>query len=107
AGPGPAFLHRSPVISPRARHPATALGHTTHQPSAHAAMLAPVVKGSVIVSADSASHWIAHAAQLALAEPRGPVHLDLPADVAAQAAVPLAANVMPTAAPPPPPAALA
>ena len=96
-----AFLDRSPVIYLSDRHPASALGYTTHQAFDHAAMLAPVVKGSVTVSADSASHWIAHAVQLALAEPRGPVHLDLPADVAARAAVPLAANVMPAAAPTP------
>ena len=96
-----AFLDRSPVIYLSDRHPASALGYTTHQAFDHAAMLAPVVKGSVTVSADSASHWIAHAVQLALAEPRGPVHLDLPADVAARAAVPLAANVAPAAAPTP------
>ena len=30
--------------------------------------------------------FLAHAVQLALAEPRGPVHLDLPADVAGAAA---------------------
>src|SRR5574337_2235357 len=52
------------------------------------------------VSPESASHWIAQAAQLALTEPRGPVHLDVPADVAGREAVPLAASVTP----PPPPA---
>ena len=56
-----AFLDRSPVIYLSYRHPASALGYTTHQAFDHAAMLAPVVKGSVTVSADSASHWIAHA----------------------------------------------
>ncbi len=65
------------------------------------------MKGSVTVTAESASHWIAHAAQLALKEPRGPVHLDLPADVASQAAVPFAASVHPTSAPQPSPADLA
>jgi acetolactate synthase-1/2/3 large subunit len=47
------------------------------------------------VSPESAGHWIAHAVQLALAEPRGPVHLDLPAEVAGAPAVPVAAGVTP------------
>jgi acetolactate synthase-1/2/3 large subunit len=94
-----AFLDRSPLIYLSDRHPAGMLAFTTHQAFDHAAMLAPVIKGSVVISAESASHWIAHAAQLALAEPRGPVHLDLPADVAGQPALPFAARVTP-----PPPA---
>ncbi len=101
-----AFLDRSPVIYVSDRHPGAALDYTTHQAFDHAAMLAPLVKGSVVVSADSASHWIAHAVQLSLAEPRGPVHLDLPADVGGEPAVPLAASVTPAAAPPPSPAEL-
>ena len=91
-----AFLDRSPLIYVSDRHPSAALGFTTHQSFDHAAFLAPIVKGSVTVTAESASHAIAHAAQLALKEPRGPVHLDLPADVASQAAVPFATSVRPT-----------
>ncbi|HUO63068.1 MAG TPA: thiamine pyrophosphate-binding protein, partial [Terriglobales bacterium] len=67
-----AFLDRSPLIYLSDRHPGAALDFATHQAFDHAAFLAPVVKGSVVVTADSASHWIAHAAQLALKEPRGP-----------------------------------
>jgi acetolactate synthase-1/2/3 large subunit len=88
-----AFLDRSPLIYVSDRHPGAALDFATHQAFDHAAFLAPVVKGSVVVTADSASHWIAHAAQLALKEPRGPVHLDLPADVAGRPAVPFAASI--------------
>jgi acetolactate synthase-1/2/3 large subunit len=101
-----AFLDRSPLIYVSDRHPSAALGFTTHQAFDHAAFLTPIVKGSVAVTAESASHWIAHAAQLALKEPRGPVHLDLPADVASQAAVPFAASVQPTPMPQPSPADL-
>src|SRR5215472_16033642 len=101
-----AFLDRSPLIYLSDRHPQAALDYATHQAFAHAAMLAPLVKGSLVVTPDSASHWIAHSVQLALAEPRGPVHLDLPADVAAQPAVPLASSVTPAAAPLPSPADL-
>jgi len=60
-----------------------------------------VVKGSLAVTAESAGHWIAHAAHLAMREPRGPVHLDLPADVAGQPAVPFATTVTPAPLPQP------
>jgi acetolactate synthase-1/2/3 large subunit len=88
-----AFLDRSPLIYLSDRHPGATLDFATHQAFDHAAFLAPVVKGSVAVTADSASHWIAHAVQLALKEPRGPVHLDLPADVANRPVVPFAASM--------------
>jgi acetolactate synthase-1/2/3 large subunit len=94
-----AHLDRSPLLYVSDRHPSSALAYATHQYVDHAAHLGPIVKGSVTVTPDSAGHWVAHAVQLALAEPRGPVHLDLPADVAAAPAVPVAAAVTP--APPP------
>ena len=95
-----AQLDRSPVLYISDRHPAEVLAYATHQYVDHAAHLGPIVKGSVTVTPESAGHWVAHAVQLALAEPRGPVHLDLPADVAGAPAVPVAAAVTP----PPPPA---
>ncbi len=101
-----AFLDRSPLIYLSDRHPDSALAFTTHQRVDHGALLAPIVKGSVIVTADSVSHCVAHAVQLALKEPRGPVHLDLPADVARQAAVPAASNLTPPPCPAPEAAAL-
>ena len=67
-----AFLDRSPLIYLSDRHPRAALDYATHQAFDHAAMLAPLVKGSLVVTPDSASHWIAHGVQLALAEPAGP-----------------------------------
>lgn len=94
-----ARLDRAPMIYLSDRHPDAALAFTTHQTVDHGAHLGPIVKGTVTVGRDSAGHWVAHAAQLALAEPRGPVHLDLPADVAGREAVPAAARVQP-----PPPA---
>ena len=98
-----AFLDRSPLIYLSDRHPGATLGFATHQAFDHAAFLAPVVKGSFAVTAESAGHWVTHAAQLAMKEPRGPVHLDLPADLAGQPALPFAAAAMP--APMPQPAA--
>ena len=96
-----AFLDRSPLIYLSDRHPGALLRFATHQAFDHAAFLAPVVKGSLAVSAESAAHWIAHAAQLAMKEPRGPVHLDLPADIAAEPALPLVASATPAPLPQP------
>jgi acetolactate synthase-1/2/3 large subunit len=92
-----AQLDRSPLLYISDRHPAGVLAYATHQYVDHAAHLGPIVKGSVMVTPDSAGHWVAHAVQLALAEPRGPVHLDLPADVAEAPAVPVATTVTPPA----------
>lgn len=60
----------------------------------HAAAVPPG-KASLGVTVETAAHWIAHASRLAMTEPRGPVHLDIPADVAARPAVPLATSCRP------------
>jgi acetolactate synthase-1/2/3 large subunit len=71
-----------------------------------AGLLAPAVKASVAVEPSSAGHWIAHAAQLSMADPRGPVHLRLGAGVADEPALPVAAACRPAPLPPPEPAGL-
>jgi acetolactate synthase-1/2/3 large subunit len=96
-----AWLDRSPMILFTDRHPTAALAFTTHQLIDHAAMLAPVTKASLTVEPESAAHWIAHAGQLAMKEPRGPVHLEVAADVAGRAAIPVATSVQPSPLPPP------
>jgi acetolactate synthase-1/2/3 large subunit len=96
-----AYLDRSPLIYLSDRHPGATLGFATHQAFDHAAVLGPVVKASLAVTAESAGHWVAYAAQLAMKEPRGPVHLDLPADVAGQPAVPFATTATPAPLPQP------
>ena len=73
---------------------------------ADAGLLAPVVKISVIVEAASAAHWVAHAAQLAMTDPRGPVHLVVGDDVAGEPALPVATSCRPAPLPPPGPASL-
>jgi acetolactate synthase-1/2/3 large subunit len=82
-----AFLDRSPMIYLSDRHPGPALAFTTHQRLDHGALVGPIVKRSATVTADLASQVVVDAVQLALREPRGPVHLDLAADVARQPAV--------------------
>jgi acetolactate synthase-1/2/3 large subunit len=66
----------------------------------------PACKASLGVTAESASHWIAHASRLAMTAPRGPVHLDVPADVAGRPAVPLATSCRPDPLPYPDAASL-
>src|SRR2546428_1749620 len=79
-----AFLDRSPMIYVSDRHPDSALAFTTHQRLDHAALLAPIVKGSVAVTADSAGDQIARPAPPAVAPPPGPGPRDLPAHLAAR-----------------------
>jgi len=95
-----ARLDRSPLIYVSDRHPAGVLQFATHQYVDHGAHVGAIAKDSVSVGADSAAHSVAHAVRLALTEPRGPVHLDLPADVAGRSAVPAATSVTPAPLPP-------
>jgi acetolactate synthase I/II/III large subunit len=73
---------------------------------ADAALLSPVVKASLVLEPASAGHWIAHAANLALSDPRGPVHLAAAASVFDASALPLAASCRPAPLPPAEPASL-
>ena len=66
-----------------------------------AALLAPVVKASLVVEPASAGHWIAHAANLAASAPRGPVHLIVDASTVSESALPVATVCRPGPMPPP------
>jgi acetolactate synthase-1/2/3 large subunit len=66
-----------------------------------ATLLAPVTKASLLAEPASAAHWIAHAAQLALSEPRGPVHIALAASAVDRGALPVATACRPGSPPPP------
>jgi acetolactate synthase I/II/III large subunit len=72
----------------------------------HVARFGLLSKQRLTVEPGSASHWTAHAVQLALTEPRGPVHLDLTVEMAAAHALPIAASASPPGLPAPDPAAL-
>ena len=60
--------------------------------AADARLLEPVTKASLVADAASAAHWIAHAAQLAMAAPRGAVHLAVGADVVSAPTLPVATS---------------
>jgi acetolactate synthase I/II/III large subunit len=102
ATPGPASAMPRPMPAPPGPVVATTRP-AVPDPVDHVAFLGAVTKQSLAVEPASASHWIAHAAQLALNEPRGPVHLDLTAQAAAAIALPVAASTVrqPLAAPDP------
>jgi len=68
---------------------------------ADVALLGPIVKASLVVAAADAGHWIAHAANLALTEPRGPVHVACAAAVAEASALPVATACRPAPLPAP------
>src|SRR5262245_16034020 len=94
-----ALLDRSPMIFLSERRPGASVARSSPQALDHAAHVRPLVKASLRLTVDSASDWLAHASRLALADPRGPVHLDLSSDVARCAALPLALD---TSSPGPP-----
>src|SRR5262249_8471380 len=71
-----------------------------------APLLEPVVKASVVIDPSSAAHWIAHAAQAAVSDPRGAVHVAIADAVAEALAVPVATAVRRAALPPVPADAL-
>jgi len=95
SGVAHARFDRAPVLLLSGCHPEAA----ARQPIDHAAFFAPIVKGSVAIAPESANHWLAHAVHLALRDPRGPVHLDLPADVARRPGLPAATSVTPAPLP--------
>lgn len=78
-----ASLDRAPVVVLTDRHPREALRFTTHQVIDQERLLAPVVKASFLGDARSAAARMKRALRLALANPRGPVHFEVPGDVAA------------------------
>jgi len=82
-----ASLDRAPMIFLTDRHPQAALAYTTHQTIDHATLFAPVCKKSLVLTPDSAPEVLQLALRLSLEEPRGPVHLDLPSDVAGTSAL--------------------
>lgn len=92
-----AWLDRAPLIVVTDRHPEAARAFTTHQTLDQVALFRPVTKASVCVTPESGASAIAEAVRLSLSEPRGPVHLDLPSDVAGKEALPAAPLVVPAA----------
>jgi acetolactate synthase-1/2/3 large subunit len=102
-GVGSAWLDRSPMIALTCNLPTDQLGRRIQMWIDHHKLFAPITKATRRLAAGRIVETVTEAIRLALAEPRGPVHLDLPEDVAlaparetmATPALPLAPSKLP------------
>jgi len=81
-GIGSAFLDRSPMIAITCNLNTDQLGRRLQMYIDHHALFRPITKASLPLRTGNIAKTLADALRIALAEPQGPVHLDLPEDVA-------------------------
>jgi acetolactate synthase-1/2/3 large subunit len=81
-GVGNAFLDRSPMIAITCTLNQAQLGRRIQMWIDHQALFKPITKASVVLRPGRVAAGVAEALRLAMSEPQGPVHLDLPEDVA-------------------------
>src|SRR3954467_15844718 len=81
-GVGNAWLDRSPMIAITCNLNTDQLGRRIQMWIDHHALFRPITKGTFQLKKGEVADTLARAIQLAVSEPRGPVHLDLPEDVA-------------------------
>lgn len=81
-GIGSAFLDRSPMIAITCNLNTDQLGRRLQMYIDHHALFRPITKASLALRAGNIAATLADALRIALSEPQGPVHLDLPEDVA-------------------------
>ncbi len=81
-GVGCAFLDRSPMIAITCNLNSGQLGRRLQMHIDHHALFAPITKTSLALSEGNVAGTVAKAVEISLSEPMGPVHLDLPEDVA-------------------------
>jgi len=81
-GVGCAYLDRSPLIAITCNLNADQLGRRIQMWIDHHALFAPITKATSRLEDGRIAHTVQDAIRIALTEPRGPVHLDLPEDVA-------------------------
>ena len=107
-GVGCAFLDRSPMIAITCNLNRDQLGRRIQMWIDHHALFAPIAKASFRLEDGKIAETVNEAVRIAMSEPRGPVHLDLPEDVAvAPAREPAATSKPATALPAAPDAAIA
>src|SRR6202051_3194105 len=96
-GIGNAWLDRSPLIAITCNLNTDQLGRRMQMWIDHHALLKPITKATLPLRKGEIGATLAAAIALALSEPQGPVHLDLPEDVAlAPANEPMPALAAPT-----------
>ena len=81
-GVGSAFLDRSPMIAITCNLNTEQLGRRIQMWIDHHALFAPITKASFRLEKGKIAETVKEAIRIAMSEPRGPVHLDLPEDVA-------------------------
>ena len=81
-GVGCAYLDRSPLIAITCTLNEAQLGRRIQMWIDHEALFKPISKASFTLRAGSIATTLAEALRIAMTEPHGPVHLDLPEDVA-------------------------
>ncbi|HEY2138341.1 MAG TPA: thiamine pyrophosphate-binding protein [Xanthobacteraceae bacterium] len=81
-GVGCAWLDRSPLIAVTCNLNTDQLGRRIQMWIDHHALFAPITKATLRLAPGSVAETVREAIRIATSEPRGPVHLDLPEDVA-------------------------
>src|SRR5215468_7305363 len=81
-GVGCAYLDRSPLIAITCNLNTDQLGRRIQMWIDHHALFAPITKATFRLEPGKVAATVAEAVRIAMSEPRGPVHLDLPEDVA-------------------------
>ena len=81
-GIGNAFLDRSPMIAITCNLDVAQLGRRVQMHIDHHRLFAPITKATLPLREGAVGETTAEALHIALSEPAGPVHLDLPEDVA-------------------------
>ena len=81
-GVGNAYLDRSPLLAITCNLPTAQLGRRIQMAIDHHALFAPITKATLALRHGRVASVLTEALTIALSEPPGPVHLDLPEDVA-------------------------
>jgi acetolactate synthase-1/2/3 large subunit len=81
-GVGCAFLDRSPMLAITCNIPTAQHGRRIQMAIDHHALFRPIAKASLELRPGKIGETLAEAIRMALSEPQGAVHLDLPEDVA-------------------------
>ncbi len=81
-GVGNAYLDRSPLLAITCNLPTSQLGRRIQMAIDHHALFRPITKATLPLREGRVGSVLAEAIEIALSEPLGPVHLDLPEDVA-------------------------
>ncbi len=81
-GVGNAYLDRSPLLAITCNLPTAQLGRRIQMAIDHHALFRPITKATLALREGRVASVLAEAVGIALSEPPGPVHVDLPEDIA-------------------------